>query len=109
MNFHAARRTPQAAGYFLVSIHREENVDNPETLTKILTILNRIAEQYNLPVIVSTHPRTRKRLESPHSAHPLTAGTFLTDEALAKSVAKAGRSAQSTGKEGMLSAAKSCN
>ena len=51
-------------GYFVVSTHREENVDNPGNLNKILTILNLIAEDYKLPVIVSTHPRTRKRLES---------------------------------------------
>jgi UDP-N-acetylglucosamine 2-epimerase len=50
--------------YFLVSVHREENVDNPENLQKILVILEKLAEQYNLPVIVSTHPRTRKRIES---------------------------------------------
>lgn len=49
--------------YFLISTHREENVDNPENLFKILTVLNKLAEDYNLPVIVSTHPRTRKRLE----------------------------------------------
>ena len=49
--------------YFLVSVHREENVDNPANLRKILTILNTLAEKYNHPVIVSTHPRTRKRLE----------------------------------------------
>jgi UDP-N-acetylglucosamine 2-epimerase (non-hydrolysing) len=53
-----------SANYFLVSTHREENVDNPGNLTKILTILNRLAENYSLPVIVSTHPRTRKRLEN---------------------------------------------
>ena len=50
--------------YFLVSVHREENVDNPENLQKILTILNKLAEDYQLPVIISTHPRTRKRLEA---------------------------------------------
>ncbi len=50
--------------YFLVSTHREENVDCSENLTKILGILNEIAEKYGLPVIVSTHPRTSKRFES---------------------------------------------
>jgi UDP-N-acetylglucosamine 2-epimerase (non-hydrolysing) len=49
--------------YFLVSTHREENVDNHDNLHKILFILNRLAEDFNLPIIVSTHPRTRKRLE----------------------------------------------
>lgn len=49
--------------YFIISTHREENVDNPENLRKIMIILNRIAEDYKMPVIVSTHPRTRKRLE----------------------------------------------
>ena len=54
----------KAGNFFLVSAHREENVDNRVNLVKILTILNRLAEIYNLPVVVSTHPRTRKRLEN---------------------------------------------
>ena len=49
--------------YFMVSTHREENVDNPENLKKILEVLNQLAEEYKMPVIVSTHPRTRKRIE----------------------------------------------
>ncbi|HBC77334.1 MAG TPA: UDP-N-acetylglucosamine 2-epimerase (non-hydrolyzing), partial [Bacteroidales bacterium] len=53
-----------ADNYFLVSTHREENVDNPANLHKILTILNKLCQIYSLPVVVSTHPRTRKRLEN---------------------------------------------
>lgn len=49
--------------YFVVSTHREENVDNPDNLRKILHVLNKLAEDYKFPVIVSTHPRTRKKLE----------------------------------------------
>ena len=49
--------------YFLVSIHREENVDYPENLQSLLDSLNAIAEKYQLPLIVSTHPRTRKRID----------------------------------------------
>ena len=50
--------------YFIVSTHREENVDNETHLKQILDVLNRLVENYDLPVIVSTHPRTRKRLEA---------------------------------------------
>ncbi len=49
--------------FFVVSTHREENVDNPENLKKILIVLNELVDAYSLPVIVSTHPRTRKRIE----------------------------------------------
>ena len=49
--------------YFVVSVHREENVDNPESLEKIMLVLDGIASEYNLPLIVSTHPRTQKQLE----------------------------------------------
>ena len=49
--------------YFVVSTHREENVDNAPNLDKILIVLNELAKNYNLPIVVSTHPRTRKRIE----------------------------------------------
>lgn len=50
-------------GYIVASFHREENVDNHKNLEKIITILNKLVAKYNVPIIVSTHPRTRKRLE----------------------------------------------
>lgn len=65
----------QPKKYFVVSIHREENVDNRENLEKILNILDSLVENYQHPIIITTHPRTRKRLETHHAArithHPL--------------------------------------
>lgn len=53
-----------AQQYFLVSAHREENVDALDTLRKLFEMLNMLAERFQRPVIVSTHPRTRKRMET---------------------------------------------
>ncbi|GAB6264350.1 non-hydrolyzing UDP-N-acetylglucosamine 2-epimerase [Photobacterium sp. R1] len=50
--------------FFLVSTHREENVDSPKQLKKLAETLNTVASCYGLPVIVSTHPRTRNRIEA---------------------------------------------
>jgi len=49
--------------YFIVSVHREENVDNPESLKKVVDCLNELYDKYGYPVVVSTHPRTKNRLE----------------------------------------------
>jgi len=50
--------------YFVVSSHREENISNPKNFDGLITSLNQIAESYNYPVIVSTHPRTRNMLNN---------------------------------------------
>lgn len=59
-----ARLNIKKGEYFVVSAHREENVDSSDQLLKLATSLNIIAEHFNLPVIVSTHPRSRQRIKS---------------------------------------------
>ena len=54
----------QNQNYFVVSSHREENVDSDTRLTSLLESLNKLVSEYNIPVIFSVHPRTRKRLDA---------------------------------------------
>lgn len=49
-------------GFFMVSAHREENIDPDVTFGRLVAVLNRVAETYDLPVVVSTHPRTQRRV-----------------------------------------------
>lgn len=67
----------KSRGYFLVSAHREENVDSRENLSDMLETLNALAETYDLPVIVSTHPRTQKRMDALGGAAPHAKVQFL--------------------------------
>lgn len=61
-----------AKQYYVVSVHREENVDSAQRLGAFLSVLNSVAERDGLPVIVSTHPRTRSRLDAlGETCHPL--------------------------------------
>jgi UDP-N-acetylglucosamine 2-epimerase len=59
-----ARMGLQPGRYFIVSAHREENVDTTENLTDLVSAINALALKYEIPVIVSTHPRTQKRLDA---------------------------------------------
>ena len=53
----------EPGGYFIASMHREENVDSKERLTSLIETFNALAEEYDRPIILSTHPRTRNRLD----------------------------------------------
>ena len=59
-----ARLGLEKGKYILLSAHREENIDTEKNFTSLFTAINKMAEKYNLPILYSCHPRSRKRLES---------------------------------------------
>ncbi|MBI5449580.1 UDP-N-acetylglucosamine 2-epimerase (non-hydrolyzing) [Candidatus Gottesmanbacteria bacterium] len=58
-------------GYFLVSVHREENIEKPDRIRELFASLGSLADAYKKPVLLSVHPRTQKKLASLGSLHPL--------------------------------------